>query len=238
MAEHHPANGKRYAIYYAPEDSSELHRIGSRWLGYDAASGAECTPDLPASLSAEAWRAATEEPRRYGLHGTLKPPFRLAAGASEAGLIAMLSVFAAGREPIPLPPPRLARIGRFLALVPDEKNEALATFAADCVTRFDEFRAPPPDAETARRRAAGLSLRQEDMLLRWGYPYVMEEFRFHVTLTGPLAESDTRRFRKALDALMAPALREPLGVSSLCLFVQPAQESRFRILRRFVLGGI
>ena len=48
------------------------------------------------------------------------------------------------------------------------------------------FARPPGAAELERRRKAGLSAAQEKMLLRWGYPYVLDEFRFHLTLTGRL----------------------------------------------------
>ena len=33
---------------------------------------------------------------------------------------------------------------------------------------------PPSEAELARRRAAGLTPRQDELLMRWGYPYVLE----------------------------------------------------------------
>lgn len=229
---------RRYAIYFAPPEDSALHRIGSDWLGYDAATGEDRLPDLPPGIPREDWRAATEEPRRYGLHATLKAPFRLAPGVTESALIAKLSVFATGRAPVVLPPPELARIGRFLALVTGTGCGELSSLAADCVTMFDECRAPTSDADLARRRKAGLTPRQEEMLVRWGYPYVLEEFRFHMTLTGPLGEADAARFSKELEGRLAPVLAEPLRIGALSLFVQPSQERRFRLLRRLVLGGV
>ena len=238
MADPRTADAPRYAIYFAPPEDSALHRIGSGWLGYDAATGEDRSPNLPTEISGEDWRAATDEPRPYGLHGTLKAPFRLAPETSESALIAKLSVFATGRKPIMLPPPRLSRIGRFLALIPDGTCAELSALAGDCVTMFDEFRAPLSEADLARRRAAGLTPRQDEMLCRWGYPYVLDEFRFHMTLLGPLADPEVGRFAKELETRFRPVLSEPLRVGALSLFVQPSKESRFRILRRFALGGL
>ena len=35
--------------------------------------------------------------------------------------------------------------------------------------------------------------RQASNLDRWGYPYVFDDFRFHMTLTGPLTADDRGR---------------------------------------------
>ena len=238
MADPRTADAPRYAIYFAPPADSALHRIGSGWLGYDAATGEDLPPDLPTEIAREDWQTATEEPRRYGLHATLKPPFRLAPGTTEAALIAKLSVFATGRPPFVLPALGLVRIGRFLALVPGNDCAELSALAGDCVTMFDEFRAPPSEADLVRRRAAGLTPGQEEMLGRWGYPYVLDEFRFHMTLTGPLDDTAASRFSAELTSRLAPVLAKPLRIDALSLFVQPSKESRFRILRRFALGGL
>ena len=64
----------RYAIYYLPP-AGALADFGARWLGWDVRRGAAAVQlDLPGL------RDATEAPRKYGFHGTLKPPFRLAEG--------------------------------------------------------------------------------------------------------------------------------------------------------------
>ena len=77
----------RYAIYFTPPPGSDLHRFGSAVLGYDCVTGAKLTPPADIAVDAEEWRRLTEEPRRYGFHATLKAPFRLAPGTTEAGLI-------------------------------------------------------------------------------------------------------------------------------------------------------
>src|SRR5262249_27221085 len=147
--------------------------------------------------SLEGWggtrlRAATEAPRHYGFHGTLKAPFRLADGCDAGMLRRALATFAAGRTSFAIDALQLQDIGNFLALTPRGPAPRLNDLAAACVVEFDSYRAPPEPAEIARRQAAGLTPRQQALLARWGYPYVLDEFRFHLSLTGPVEDHTER----------------------------------------------
>src|SRR5690606_1132239 len=127
----------RYAVYYAPPEGAPLDRFGRAWLGRDAATGDDVEPPTLPGLNGERWREITAEPRRYGFHGTLKPPFALADGRRVDDLFAAVAAFAARRTPFALPPLRLARLSGFLALIPSTASEPLAALAADCVRAFD-----------------------------------------------------------------------------------------------------
>ena len=202
----------RYAIYYTPAPESALARFGESWF-------ARKEPFLDAA-------------RRYGFHGTLKAPFRLAKGATEAGLLVAAERFAGERGALRGPPLRPAVLAGFLALMPSEPFGELDRLAADCVAIFDRFRAPPGEAELARRRRAGLSASQEALLRRWGYPYVMEAFRFHMTLTDRLDEAGLASERALAGAMLgeAPA---PFSVDAVTVMVEPSEGDAFRVLRRF-----
>lgn len=227
---------RRYAIYAAPARGSALAAWGTAWLGRDAETGASLTqPSLPGWTAADIARV-TEFPRRYGLHATLKPPFHLAPGETESGLRQALALFAEGCAPPPPVPLRLASLGGFLALVPEGGAAPLCRLADDCVERFDRFRAAPSALELARRREARLSPREEAHLARWGYPYVFDAFRFHITLSGSLPEEERRRLAEALASFLAPVLAEPLQIRDLALFASEADGS-FRLARRFPLAG-
>ncbi|HEU0221696.1 MAG TPA: DUF1045 domain-containing protein, partial [Paracoccaceae bacterium] len=178
---------KRFGIYYLPPAESALGRFGAEWLGWDAELGRALRPaDLP-ELPLD-WERITEAPWHYGFHGTLKPPFRLAAGRRGEELAEAVAEFARGVAPFEMPP-LAPRVGHgFLSLRPSAACPALDALAAACMEMFEPFRAPPDADELARRRQAGLTARQEAMLVRWGYPYVMEEFHFHLTLTGNLGD--------------------------------------------------
>ena len=195
----------RYAIYFLPPEDGPLARFGASWLGWDVAQGEPVAqPELPGLGTRIA--EVTREARKYGLHATLKPPFRLAAGRGLPAVQQSLSALAATQAPVTLDGLELDLMeGGFLALVPRGRTGALNALAARCVTEFDQFRAPAGEAERSQRRAAGLSEREAELLADWGYPYVLDQFRFHVTLTDPLAPEIAETVRPILTEAMPPA---------------------------------
>lgn len=227
----------RYALYYAPGPGTPLAAFGASWLGRDADTGnAVAQPSLP-GLAPEVLFELTREPRRYGFHATLKPPFALAGGATEAGLLAAVASFARSQAAFALPPLELISLDGFLALVPTAPSPPLDGLARDCVVAFDDFRALPGAAELARRRQAGLSLRQEGLLARWGYPYVLDEYRCHLTLTRRLRPEEAAILRPALEPLAAPLCREPAVIDALSVFRELSPGAPLTVLARFPLGA-
>lgn len=230
--------GARYAIYYAPPATSLLGELGARWLGRDALSGQVLLTPALAGLTPTRWTGVTEAPRHYGFHGTLKPPFHLAAGTDAEALHAAISGFAERQRAIALDSLTVQVIGDFIALTPTADDRSLSDLAAACVETFDPFRAPPTPEETAKRRAAKLNPRQAELLARWGYPYVFDEFRFHLSLTGPVADARERMaLVQQLEAMFAPALASPVPVLDLCLFTQADRAAPFRLVDRFPFGS-
>ncbi len=222
----------RFAVYYAPRAKSLLHELGSAWLGRDALIGERVPqPDIPDI------ERLTTEPRRYGFHATLKAPFRLADGVSPARLPQDLSALAAELSPVTLPPLGLYPLGGTLVLVPQLKCAAVDQCAARCVEALDGLRRPSTPEELARRQAMGLAPRQEFYLLRWGYPYVFDEFRFHLTLTNALTPREAERILPEARRHFAPVLDRELTVDSLSLFRQPWPEAPFVLQQRFPLTG-
>ena len=213
--------GGRYAVYFAPAPGSRLARFGAEWLGYDADTG-EAVPRLGAT---------TAEPARYGFHATLKAPFALAESCTAEALDAAVARLAGRFPAFSAPPLRLARLDGFWALVPSLPCPMLGELAAACVGELDRFRAPPSSSELHRRRSAGLSAVQDALLLRWGYPYAMQEFRFHMTLTGRLGSDQSEAIGRRLAAWVAPFCQTELAIDALSLFHQPEAEAPFRRLR-------
>ncbi len=226
----------RYALYYAPSHACVLARRGAQWLGRDAETGETFAPPDAAAGLARPLDEITASPRRYGLHGTLKPPMRLADGYGPSALMVEAQALAASYPPIGLGRLRVARLGRFLALVPEAPPRALSAFAAAVVEALDGFRARPDAAELDRRRAAGLTPRQEALLARWGYPYVMEEMRFHVTLTGKLHEGEIGPVTAAAEAHFADALERAQSMTNLAVFGED-DDGVFHLVRRLPLRG-
>ena len=225
---------KRYAIYYSPPQGA-LATFGSAWLGWDLDSGkAVAHPEL-AGLDTPVAQI-TETPRKYGFHATLKPPFRLAKDHSFEGLMEACEKICATLKPVTLDGLHLSQIGRFLALTPVGDETELAALSASVVRAFDPFRGPQTDAELARRRAANLSPAQEENLLRWGYPYVMDAFHFHMTLTGKMPKSEIAHLREILTAAVAPHLPTPFEIRELTLAGE-AEDGQFHTIKRFALSG-
>jgi len=226
----------RWAVYLAPPRGSVLETLANHWLGRDLQGQPLARPAVPGFSSARL-EEVTRAPRHYGFHATLKPPFALAEGTDEGRLRATAADFAAARVPFRAPPLTVAAIGSFLALVPSADAPALGVLAADCVRAFDHLRAPPLPEETAKRRQAALTPRQEAYLERWGYPYVLEEFRFHMTLTGPMPDAEERAtLRAALAEMMAPACAEPLTVDAIALYAQAHRAAPFALRETLLFG--
>lgn len=226
---------QRYAIYYAPEPHSDLERFGAFWLGRDAHGNP--VESFGAVAGIEGYEDLIEMPRRYGFHGTLKAPFRLAPGVCEADLRQALAGYAAQGAVIDTGPLALMKIGSFMALCPPaDENEKLQRFAGALVEEFDKYRRPLSDAQVAGRNPSRLTRRQADLLQRWGYPYVFEEFRFHLTLTGPLAAPARDRTFAMLKRLVADIETRPFQIASVCLFGDPGNGGMFRLVERYTSG--
>jgi len=229
------ANFPRYAIYYASPPGSALNSFGAELLGYDAWSS-EAMPFPKDVLHRVAdWREVTEDPREYGFHATLKAPLSLADGQGEAGLLAACTEFARETRPIPVIRGVVSSISGFLAVTPAEASDLLQQLAADCVRAFDLFRAPLTPEDRARRKPDMLTPRQRDYLDRWGYPYVMEEFRFHMTLTGRLDTARREPILKMLQERFLTIGLERLAIDRIALFRQDDPHSRFHILKDWEL---
>lgn len=226
---------ERFAVYYAPAIESALWARAAAWLGRDAATGAE----QPAGGGQDAERifAVTQSARRYGFHATLKAPMALAEGFSRAALEAAVAAFAERTAAVRIEKLVLRSLGGFLALVPGVQDDALTGFAQAVVEAFEPFRAPMSEKDRAKRTASGLTARQADYLDRFGYPYVGEEFRFHMTLTDRLKAEDAAVVTDAAEKFFADFTGRPLAVDRLVLFHEAAPGAPFTRLASFALKG-
>lgn len=226
----------RYAIYFTPGQNDPLTRLAASWLGRDPFTGTQPPAPTVTQLSPAEIAYHTASARRYGFHATLKAPFQLAENITETELDDAVARFAAAAEPILLSKLVPARIDGFLALVPGSPAPDLDRFAGEVVTVFDRFRAPLSEAEIKRRNPDALSPDEFRNLMRWGYPYVFESFRFHMTLTGRVSDADLQRVRAAIDEAFAPTLEQPATVDGLALFIEPEPGAPFMVRSWYGLG--
>lgn len=221
----------RYAIYFVPAAEQPLFQFGRAVLGYDCYTGEEPARLTIDGLAADELAALTREPRAYGFHATLKAPFRLLPGWDETNLIQALAAFSAEPTAIPLIEPSVRGLGPFIAVMARRPCAAIDKLAARCVSAFDRFRAPLTDQERQRRLAGGLDATAIARLDRWGYPFVFEAFRFHMTLASPVPPGRRSSVAAALQAAFAKHCGEaPIAVDRLALLRQDDARACFRVV--------
>ena len=222
----------RYAIYYTPAAEHPLAQLGTEWLGRDAFTGEYVTRREFPDLSNHDIDRLTSSPSHYGFHATMKAPFELIAGQTEAKLLAHLEKFVLKQSAFDV---RLAvrPLDQFLALRLTENSEAMRTLHEACVKDFDGFRAALSYDDIERRRKANLSPEQDVRMLDWGYPYIFEDFRWHMTLSGRILSDSTReKVLKFLEDLFQPVLAEHHRVDGIAVYRQVDRDAPFNIIAR------
>jgi putative phosphonate metabolism protein len=226
----------RYALYFTPPKEDPLTSLAARWLGRDAFSN-EIFSDKAMAPLPEGHAELTADPRRYGFHATLKAPFELAASVTERDLLDVAAEFASQTKAFTIPELVLGQLGHFFALVPSTVYEPLQDFASRVVKTFEPLRAPLSDHDIARRKPEGLTEPQRANLLRWGYPYVNDEFRFHMTLTGRVPTERQPELQEILRHRFAEHTGKPLDISGLAVFVEEERGAPFTVRSWLPLAG-
>ncbi len=221
----------RYAIYYTPAHGCRFERLGASWLGRDAFTGAAIPQPPVAALAQDAFQTLTAEARRYGFHATLKAPFSLKDGVDEPTLVAAFETFAQSHAAFAVADLKVVNMKGFLAIVPDPADPVLDALAAAGVREFDRYRAALTEADLKRRREKPLTPRQDELLVKWGYPYVFEEFRFHMTLSERIMDYTLLGQLKAeAEAHFAEVLIAPVWFDTIGLFVEREPGGPFEVL--------
>ena len=222
----------RYAVYFAPAAGHALWEAGCGWLGRDPRHPPPATAPPP-------HRGA---PWRYGFHATLKAPMRLREGAVEADLLRGMRALARDHAAFAMPALQVDWLDRFIALRPAAPVEAahpLRRLADACQLSLDAWRAEPTPAESARH-GEGLSPRQREQARRLGYPHVLDDWRFHMTLSERFDDTGAPDARRLIDQArrhFTDALRAPLPCDALCLFIEPSPGAPFALAQRVELAG-
>ena len=220
----------RVAVYYAPSPADPLWSAACAWLGRDPETAATVAqPDVAGIAD------LTADPRLYGFHATLKPPMRLATAYDL--FLADVEALARRVPAFELPPLAVAELSGFLALRETRPSAELQGLADACVTGLDEHRAPPDERELVRRRGGGLAPAQEAMLVRWGYPHVLETWFFHMTLTRRLSPDEREWVRPAAERFFDGVAGVPRRVEAVTVFTQAAAGAPFLVAERLPLLG-
>jgi hypothetical protein len=231
------ASFARYAIYYTPQPGTALAAFGRSWFGR-ANDGVTLQAFSDAGLSGTSFAKLAPAPGRYtGLHALFRAPFALRDGVGLDAVKARLVNFAARRKPVATGPLTLSRAGRFLVLRPVEATPSLDWLAAQCVAAFEDFAAPPSDAEREHYASPKLSDYQRLLLESFGDPYVLSEYRFSITLTGPLDANHLDRVAQALWPVLEEICASGVNVDGLSLFGDSGGRSPMRLVGGYCLGA-
>lgn len=228
----------RVAIYAAPAPGSDWWERGSEWLGRCASRRCALPMPFVDGVDPALLTALTADPRRYGWHATLKAPFRLSAQSNLWALREAVADICREHRAIDLGDMQVARLGSFLALRPEHPPAALGALADDCVRRLQPLAAPLNEDELARRRRAPLTPEEDALMLAWGYPWVLQKFRFHFSLTGSLAGVPD----DVMGRLLVAATRQfgalpPLRLDRLSIFIEPSPGADFVLLEHRELSA-
>ncbi|MDR2455433.1 MAG: DUF1045 domain-containing protein [Deltaproteobacteria bacterium] len=211
----------RYAVYHAPSIETELHRLGRLVLGrslWDPKAG----PSAPkASI--------------YGFHATLVAPFRTLS--SKGALLETLNDAASKLKPVRIDKLALAGLPPgFPAIVPLFQPPELSELEASLVTAMNKHRRPPAPGEAARRGL--LSARQAQLNQKWGYPFVFEEFRYHLTLGDLCGDQASleKRLAHLSELFDESLLSQGLTIDKLQLCLQEEASSPFRAVSEVRIG--
>ncbi|MEM9715939.1 MAG: DUF1045 domain-containing protein [Pseudomonadota bacterium] len=221
----------RFAIYFCPEPETQLAQFGTHWLGWNLDSG---KPANHPEVSGFDIAAVTERPRKYGFHGTMKAPFRLAHGQSLDALKNAADDIAVNIKAFNIPDLHVSRTGKFLAVTEAMPCQPLRDLAAHVVEAFEPFRAPLTDSDLERRRKSNLSAAQDALLVKWGYPYVFDEFQFHLTLSGPLDPVTQDLVAQEAERLLRPILDTPQPCRSFSICAEREAGSFIRLSRHLL----
>lgn len=222
---------ERFAIFYTV--TGPLADFGAAWLGWDNAAGRVVPhPDIAGIDVAQ----VTATPRKYGLHATMKAPFRLSADSGPAALQRAVADFATRHAAVDIGHLALGQDHGFVALRPVAPPAALHDLERAIVTELDDHRAPLTEADIARRRKAPLTRRQDQQMLDWGYPYIFDDFHLHLTLSGQLPDAQAAQIVAALQPRVAPLIADPCIIDALTLMGQDGA-GLFHQIHRYTLTG-
>lgn len=211
----------RYAVYFCPAPDSALHELGCDWLA------TTCVP----GVGTDRLNILLADVRRYGWHATLQAPFALATHASYGDLHEHVTDIAARTQAFELPL-QLDRLAGFLALRPCGDTDRVDALAAQCVRDLSALRAPINEAAW-QRRAGALDDTERALFRQYGYPYVLERYRFHLTLSAPATAAEEHALRTYLLPKLDPAPRAYINALTLCR--EPAPGAAFEQLAHLPL---
>ena len=230
-------NYKRYAIYYVPSENSELDLFGKCWLGWDPYKGVETTKsDLSKLPSFKKFSSLVLTPKQYGFHGTIKAPFRLKNEYTYNDLENKVREISKQIHSFYFDQLIIKKLGNFIGLIPTN-NLKINAVSNKFVEELDYLRDELSESEIKKRKPHKLTSNQKQMLFKWGYPYVFDEFKFHLTLTSKLNVVEIDDVLRSLQNILKQVNLNKISFNNICIFGQKSDE-KFYFVQRFNFNNL
>ena len=182
-------NYKRVAIYFLPKKNSSLENFGKNLLGRDINKKKKISLTRRQKYFInrgftyfDELKDYCEQPAKYGFHATLKAPFRLKRNVKTKNFYDVISHIAAQHSRFKIKGLKIVYSKKFTFITSRKPNKLLINLENDLVKHLDTFRAELNKTEIKKRIPDSLTFKQNKYLKEWGYPFVFDQFKFHMTL--------------------------------------------------------
>lgn len=223
----------RYYVGYAPHPNSKLWKFTAAWLGYDCARDSTPKTVLTLGLPKKIHQEAVSSALRIGFSCIFYPPFKLRNEVDIKELVLHSQTFCHTLSPVKTGALKVQSNGGQIIIAPISTDQKVINLASECVLFYDNFRLKDPPIPINNQLHKALSQRQRDYLVKWGNPYVFEEFSFSMPLTGRIAKTISDPLTEYLQNQLIHYLSHGLTVDGLYLFGQKAGSEPARLLNYF-----
>ncbi len=182
-------NYKRVAIYFLPKKNSSLENFGKNLLGRDINKKKKISLTRRQKYFInrgftyfDELKNYCEQPAKYGFHATLKAPFRLKRNVKTKNFYDVISHIATQHSRFKIKGLKIVYSKKFTFITSRKPNKLLINLENDLVKHLDTFRAELNKTEIKKRIPDSLTFKQNKYLKEWGYPFVFDQFKFHMTL--------------------------------------------------------
>ena len=235
-------NYKRVAIYFLPKKNSSLENFGKNLLGRDINKKKKISLTRRQKYFInrgftyfDELKDYCEQPAKYGFHATLKAPFRLKRNVKTKNFYDVISHIAAQHSRFKIKGLKIVYSKKFTFITSRKPNKLLINLESDLVKHLDTFRAELNKTEIKKRIPDSLTFKQNKYLKEWGYPFVLDQFKFHMTLMNQNNNKLSNKQKLELEKLIYKISNNLLEFNEISLLGEN-KNGYFEEIKRFKLN--
>lgn len=235
-------NYKRVAIYFLPKKNSSLENFGKNLLGRDINKKKKISLTRRQKYFInrgftyfDELKDYCEEPAKYGFHATLKAPFRLKRNVKTKNFYDVISHIAAQHSRFKIKGLKIVYSKKFTFITSRKPNKLLINLENDLVKHLDTFRAELNKTEIKKRIPDSLTFKQNKYLKEWGYPFVFDQFKFHMTLMNQNNNKLSNKQKLELEKLIYKISNNVIEFNEISLLGEN-KNGHFEEIKRFKLN--